>query len=94
MDIIQRASFSAAVKADIPFTFHLGMRTSIYGWRDSHKQIPALSSPLTHFPPSLNTGGTMSASENDPYEGSLNRDAERGIETVAFKVPGGKPDEI
>ena len=36
----------------------------------------------------------MSASENDPYEGSLNRDAERGVETVAFKVPGGKPDEI
>ena len=36
----------------------------------------------------------MSASEIDPYEGSLNRDAERGVGVVAFKVPEGKPDEI
>ena len=49
VDIIQRASFSAAVKTDIPFTFHLGMRTSIYGWRDSHKQIPAPAFSLDAF---------------------------------------------
>ena len=36
----------------------------------------------------------MSASETDPYEGSLNRDAERGVGLDAFNVPGGRPDEI
>jgi hypothetical protein len=30
----------------------------------------------------------------DPYEGSLQRDAERGANTVRFQVPGGRPDEI
>ena len=30
----------------------------------------------------------------DPYEGYLQRDAERGTTTVIFQVPGGRPDEI
>ena len=30
----------------------------------------------------------------DPYEGSLQRDAERGTKTITFQVPGGRPDEI
>jgi peptidoglycan hydrolase-like protein with peptidoglycan-binding domain len=30
----------------------------------------------------------------DPYEGSLQRDAERGTKTIKFQVPGGRPDEI
>ena len=30
----------------------------------------------------------------DPYEGSLQRDAERGTNTITFKVPDGRPDEI
>ena len=30
----------------------------------------------------------------DPYEGSLQRDAERGTNTITFQVPGGRPDEI
>src|ERR1044071_2135876 len=30
----------------------------------------------------------------DPFEGSLQRDAERGTTTIAFQVPGGRPDEI
>jgi hypothetical protein len=30
----------------------------------------------------------------DPYEGSLQRDAERGTNTIKFQVPGGRPDEI
>jgi len=30
----------------------------------------------------------------DPYEGSLQRDAERGTNTVKYKVPNGRPDEI
>jgi hypothetical protein len=32
--------------------------------------------------------------DTDPYEGSLQRDAERGMERRTFKVPGGMPDEI
>lgn len=35
----------------------------------------------------------MSATD-DIYEGSLHREAERGGQTVTFKVPGGRPDEI
>src|SRR5437660_5345008 len=30
----------------------------------------------------------------DPYEGSLQRDAERGTKTITFQVPDGRPDEI
>ena len=30
----------------------------------------------------------------DPYEGSLQRDAERGTKTITFQVSGGRPDEI
>jgi hypothetical protein len=30
----------------------------------------------------------------DPYEGSLQRDAERGANTITFQVPGSRPDEI
>src|ERR1044072_5223448 len=30
----------------------------------------------------------------DPYEGSLQRDADRGTITIRFQVPGGRPDEI
>src|SRR4029453_3396286 len=30
----------------------------------------------------------------DPYEGSLQRDAERGTTTIMFQVPGGRPHEI
>ncbi len=30
----------------------------------------------------------------DPYEGSLQRNAERGVNTVSFQVPTGRPDEI
>jgi hypothetical protein len=30
----------------------------------------------------------------DPYEGSLQRDAERGANKITFQVPGGRPDEI
>ena len=30
----------------------------------------------------------------DPYEGSLQRDAERGTNTIRFQVPSGRPDEI
>jgi hypothetical protein len=30
----------------------------------------------------------------DPYEGSLQRDADRGTNTIRFPVPGGRPDEI
>ncbi len=30
----------------------------------------------------------------DIYEGSLHREAERGVSTVTFKVPGDRPDEI
>ena len=30
----------------------------------------------------------------DPYEGSLQRDAGRGTNTIRFQVPGGRPDEI
>jgi hypothetical protein len=36
----------------------------------------------------------MSATDVDIYEGSLHREAERGADTVNFKVPGGGPDEI
>ena len=36
----------------------------------------------------------MSTTDPDPFEGSLNRDAERGSKKVTFKVPGGRPDEI
>jgi len=31
---------------------------------------------------------------DDPYEGSLDRSAPRGVETVKFSVPGGRPEEI
>src|ERR1041384_5820707 len=30
----------------------------------------------------------------DPYEGSLQRDAERGTNTITFQVSGGRPDEL
>ncbi len=30
----------------------------------------------------------------DPYEGSLDRSATRGVQTITFPVPGGGPDEI
>ena len=30
----------------------------------------------------------------DPYEGSLQRDVQRGTNTIRFQVPGGRPDEI
>jgi hypothetical protein len=30
----------------------------------------------------------------DPYEGSLQRDAERGMGRTTFSVPDGGPDEI
>ena len=36
----------------------------------------------------------MSATDADAYEGSLHREAERGVSTVTFKVPGGRPGEI
>ena len=36
----------------------------------------------------------MPTADPDIYEGSLHREAERGVKTVAFKVPGGRPDEI
>lgn len=36
----------------------------------------------------------MSATDADIYEGSLRREAERGVAKVAFKVPGGRPDEL
>ena len=36
----------------------------------------------------------MPTPEADVYEGSLDREAERGVNTVTFKVPGGRPDEI
>jgi hypothetical protein len=35
-----------------------------------------------------------SAQTGDPYEGSLNRSASRGVEIVKFAVPGGHPEEI
>lgn len=36
----------------------------------------------------------MSATDADIYEGSLHREAERGVTTIRFPVPGGRPDEI
>ncbi len=36
----------------------------------------------------------MSATDADSYEGSLNRDAQRGVKMVKFKVPDGRPDEL
>src|SRR5260221_6129120 len=30
----------------------------------------------------------------DPYEGSLDRSAPRGVDTAKFSVPGGRPEEI
>ena len=36
----------------------------------------------------------MSNTDSDSYEGSLNRDAQRGVQTVTYKVPGDRPDEI
>lgn len=36
----------------------------------------------------------MSAKDADVYEGSLHREAERGVRTVTFKVPGDRADEI
>ena len=36
----------------------------------------------------------MSTPDADFYEGSLHREAERGVNTITFKVPGGRPDEI
>ena len=36
----------------------------------------------------------MPVSDADSYEGSLNRDAQRGVKMVSFKVPGGRPDEL
>jgi hypothetical protein len=38
--------------------------------------------------------GHLLAQTGDPYEGSLNRSAPRGVEIVKFAVPGGHPDEI
>jgi hypothetical protein len=34
------------------------------------------------------------AQTKDPYEGSLDRSATRGVQTITFPVPGGTPDEI
>jgi hypothetical protein len=34
------------------------------------------------------------AQTKDPYEGSLDRSATRGVQTITFPVPGGRPDEI
>ena len=45
----------------------------------------------------MQTGGSllvMSTADPDAYEGSLNRDAERGLEKISFHVPGGRPDEL
>jgi hypothetical protein len=39
-------------------------------------------------------GGNITYGSNDPYDGSLDRDAPRGIQIVHFKVPGTRPDEI
>ncbi len=36
----------------------------------------------------------MSATDAELYEGSLHREAGRGVKTATFKVPGGGPDEI
>ena len=36
----------------------------------------------------------MSATDADLHEGSLHREAERGVNTVTFEVPNGRPDEI
>jgi hypothetical protein len=46
------------------------------------------------FPARRNSLARMSATDADIYEGSLHREAERGLKTVNFKVPGGRPDEI
>ncbi len=37
---------------------------------------------------------TNAAGANDPYEGSLDRSAARGFETIRHAVPDGRPDEI
>src|SRR6516162_11073272 len=42
----------------------------------------------------LGHAGNLVAQTGDPYEGSLNRSAPRGVEVVKFAVPGGRPDEI
>lgn len=42
----------------------------------------------------LCNAGHLLAQAGDPYEGSLNRNAPRGVEIVKFAVPGGHPDEI
>jgi len=34
------------------------------------------------------------AQTNDPYEGSLDRSAARGVQTITYPVPSGGPDEI
>lgn len=36
----------------------------------------------------------MPATDADLYEGALHREAERGVKTNTFKVPGDRPDEI
>ena len=36
----------------------------------------------------------MPTTDADSYEGSLQREAERGVKTLAYKVPGNRPDEI
>ena len=36
----------------------------------------------------------MSTTDADIYEGSLHREAERGVKMINFPVPGGRPDEI
>ncbi len=36
----------------------------------------------------------MPNTDTDVYEGSLQPEAERGVKTIAFKVAGGRPDEI
>ena len=36
----------------------------------------------------------MSVTGAPAYEGALHREARRGVNTVTFEVPGGRPDEV
>jgi hypothetical protein len=58
--------------------------TKIFG---SWKAIAAGAVLLAPFPRSA-------AQTKDPYEGSFERSATRGVQTITFAVPGGRPDEI
>ena len=42
----------------------------------------------------LGVGGSLTAQPADRYSGSLDREAPRGIETIRYSVPNGRPDEI